>query len=295
MATRNKVTATGTSHWISWRDQTDAANVGPCHLILLLSHPRPSYSALKIDGKPLYEYARQNKPLPRPIEARKVTISRVDLTKFAPTHSFRFPSKVLDGVQMEERKKVMDLVEKADGADAKAKDEKATGTNSSEMTQEVTLSNDDIDRDGIPPIFELEMTVSGGTYVRSVVHDLGLAVGSAAHVVVLTRVQQGPFMFGLDNEDVPNQSTEDVDAIPDDGALPEDPISEFEKGYPCVDWNILERAVLKWENDEEIEVDEEGWAEWEREILRKWPKQGEWKGLEHGTDESPDGNTEVVT
>lgn len=35
-----------------------------------------------MDGKPLYEYARQNKPLPKPIEARNVTIYNLELTGF---------------------------------------------------------------------------------------------------------------------------------------------------------------------------------------------------------------------
>ena len=48
--------------------------------------------------------------------------------------------------------------------------------------------------EGDPSAFELEMTVSSGTYVRSVVHDLAIAVGSGAHVVSLTRTQQGPFV-----------------------------------------------------------------------------------------------------
>jgi tRNA pseudouridine55 synthase len=192
---------------------------------------------------------------------------------------------------MEERKKVMELVEKADITDAKANDEKGTATTSSETAKEDILPNDDKASDEVPPIFELEMTVSGGTYVRSVVHDLGLAVGSAAHVVVLTRVQQGPFVFGLDNEG----GYPPYDQPTADDELPEDPILQSGKGSPCVDWKILEKAVLKWENDEEIEVDEEGWAEWEQEILRKWPRQGEWKGLGHGTDEFLDGDAEVVT
>ena len=34
------------------------------------------------------------------------------------------------------------------------------------------------------------MTVSSGTYVRSIVHDIGQALGSAAHVVELIRTRQ---------------------------------------------------------------------------------------------------------
>jgi len=43
------------------------------------------------------------------------------------------------------------------------------------------------------------MVVSSGTYVRSIVHDLGLALGSAAHVVKLTRTRQGAFVLNPDD------------------------------------------------------------------------------------------------
>lgn len=42
----------------------------------------PIFSALKMDGKPLYEYARSGTPLPRPIAARKVTVSKLELINF---------------------------------------------------------------------------------------------------------------------------------------------------------------------------------------------------------------------
>jgi tRNA pseudouridine55 synthase len=119
----------------------------------------------------------------------------------------------------------------------------------------------------IPPTFELEMTVSSGTYVRSVVHDLGISVSSAAHVVTLTRVQQGRFILDATRHPASTKSPTTADA---DGRL-----TVGLEGWPCVDWEILERAVVKWETDEEIEVDDDGWAEWELEILSKWPHQAE--------------------
>ncbi|HXG41780.1 MAG TPA: tRNA pseudouridine(55) synthase TruB [Dehalococcoidia bacterium] len=44
-----------------------------------------------------------------------------------------------------------------------------------------------------PPIFVLEVECSRGTYVRSLVHDLGLRLGCGAHVVRLVRLRVGPF------------------------------------------------------------------------------------------------------
>jgi tRNA pseudouridine55 synthase len=42
-----------------------------------------------------------------------------------------------------------------------------------------------------PPEFELRVDCSGGTYIRSLAHDLGRALGSAAHLAALRRTRVG--------------------------------------------------------------------------------------------------------
>ena len=44
-----------------------------------------------------------------------------------------------------------------------------------------------------PPYFSLEVHCGGGFYVRSLVNDLGMLLGSSAHVQQLHRFQHGPF------------------------------------------------------------------------------------------------------
>jgi tRNA pseudouridine55 synthase len=44
-----------------------------------------------------------------------------------------------------------------------------------------------------PPYCTLEVTCSGGTYVRSLAHDLGQLLGCGAHLVGLTRLASGDF------------------------------------------------------------------------------------------------------
>ena len=44
-----------------------------------------------------------------------------------------------------------------------------------------------------PPHFELTVTCGSGTYVRSLVRDIGVKLGSVAHVISLVRTRQGPF------------------------------------------------------------------------------------------------------
>ena len=43
------------------------------------------------------------------------------------------------------------------------------------------------------PHFQLECEVSGGTYIRALVDDIGVAVGSAAHMTELVRTAHGDF------------------------------------------------------------------------------------------------------
>lgn len=50
------------------------------------------------------------------------------------------------------------------------------------------------------------MTVSSGTYVRTIIHDIGVALGSSAHVVKLTRTRQGEFALNSPT----SASTEDA-------------------------------------------------------------------------------------
>lgn len=44
-----------------------------------------------------------------------------------------------------------------------------------------------------PPSVEIEVECAKGTYIRSIAHDLGLALGCGAHVKTLQRTRVGPF------------------------------------------------------------------------------------------------------
>ncbi|KAI1776348.1 trub family pseudouridylate synthase-containing protein [Hypoxylon cercidicola] len=54
----------------------------------------PLYSALKMEGKPLYEYAREGKPIPREIATREVDVSDLELLEWYEPgeHSHRWPA-----------------------------------------------------------------------------------------------------------------------------------------------------------------------------------------------------------
>ncbi|WWC87795.1 tRNA pseudouridine(55) synthase [Kwoniella dendrophila CBS 6074] len=182
----------------------------------------PIFSALKMDGKPLYEYARESKPLPRPIPTRKCQVS-IELIDFKPAsiepgdggHEYRWPEKRLSEDEKVVFRKLTDIVSKA-GTEPSSKDkqkqteineEEAGNTNTTETIKKEGESKEsfvpDLEKpdypeispiNGLrPPTFTVKMTVSSGTYVRSIVHDIGVALGCGAHVVKLTRTRQGEF------------------------------------------------------------------------------------------------------
>lgn len=167
-----------------------------------------------MDGKPLYEYARQGIPLPRPIEPRKVTVHSLKVVEWqGSNHAFRWPEKSLSKEEKEAMKKALE------------------GGN-----EKVPLE-DTIDPEAepeVPSAFVIEMTVSGGTYVRSIAHDVAHAVGSAGHVVTLTRSRQGRFCF--------------------------EPTEEGDRS--CVPWEVFQKAL-----SDPGEADEDGWTNWEREVI----------------------------
>ncbi|KJZ74200.1 hypothetical protein HIM_06431 [Hirsutella minnesotensis 3608] len=61
----------------------------------------PLYSALKMNGRPLYEYAREGKPIPREIEAREVEAHEVELVEwYEPgTHNHRWPTEEAEAAE----------------------------------------------------------------------------------------------------------------------------------------------------------------------------------------------------
>jgi len=178
----------------------------------------PIFSALKMDGKPLYEYARSGTPLPRKIEKRPVTIHSLEIEEWLGSdHTFRYPDQVLS----EEQKRALEKTLRSVQEDAQVADG----------------PEEPVENDRAPTAFVLRMKVSGGTYVRSIVHDLGHAVGSAAHVVTLTRSRQGRFTL--------------------------EPSEEGDMG--CVSWDVLNAA-----KEGAGPVDEGGHTAWEREVLDKF-------------------------
>lgn len=61
----------------------------------------PLYSALKMNGKPLYEYAREGKPIPREIEGREVEALEIELVEWYEPgkHGHRWPAEQAEAAE----------------------------------------------------------------------------------------------------------------------------------------------------------------------------------------------------
>ena len=193
----------------------------------------PIYSALRIDGKRLYEYAREGKPLPRDIQEREVKVEEVAITEWLQpdSHGMKWPCETANKEDIVLAEGLLDLprtTEKVFNPEVDAvpllkrkrsnppetqpleqsKRSRTFGNDSesgnsmvcaSELSSRPLSPQSPIveipsDSNG-PPAVRLRMTVTSGFYVRSFCHDLGKAVGSLGIMAALTRTRQGQFQL----------------------------------------------------------------------------------------------------
>ncbi|KAM9934354.1 hypothetical protein OXX80_006052 [Metschnikowia pulcherrima] len=157
----------------------------------------PIYSALKVDGKPLYEYAREGIPVPRAIKPREVLV-----------HSF----EVHDDFGPNERFGALKCSSAGDSMGAAVfnnptlndhvlcySEEFMARTDVDEAEKNTDIRPKLIDPAHVissPPVFHATASVGSGTYIRSLVSDLGRAVGSSAFMAELVRTKQADWELG---------------------------------------------------------------------------------------------------
>ncbi|KDE03593.1 hypothetical protein MVLG_05928 [Microbotryum lychnidis-dioicae p1A1 Lamole] len=221
----------------------------------------PIFSALKMDGKPLYEYARTNTPLPRPIAARKTTIHALQLLNFTPgnQHSYEYPAEELDEQAKLELGRLEKMVSEGSTIVPSEPAEPPTATPFQPEPGSPLSTR--------PPTFEISLTVSSGTYVRSIIHDIAIALGSRAHVVKLTRTRQGQFVLDVPS---PAGSPASSEAVEGEARVVEEGTT-----LGCVQWETLEAAIKAFDANKQAGTkpapasEEADYAEWEKEILSK--------------------------
>ncbi|KAF2734502.1 pseudouridine synthase-like protein [Polyplosphaeria fusca] len=210
---------------------------------------KPSvFSALKVDGKKMYEYARAGGDIPE-VKARPVEVQELELVEWLEpgTHKYKWPEEEAGGAEKAAAQKLMgvkgkdagienedetrgtkrarsdqddldDLVTPSEahskkprtddepsmsGALPSADDQPTTEPTQDESTQtkEPPAQPDAPPAEPplpapLPPAARLRMTVSSGFYVRSLCHDLGVAVQSHGLMSSLIRSRQGAYTLG---------------------------------------------------------------------------------------------------
>jgi len=174
----------------------------------------PIYSALKVQGKKLYEFAREGIEVPVEIKERPVEVVELEMVEWMEggKHEHMWPEEEAPKEEKDVVEKVLDIKEEpvndTDETTVKRKEEeiKPTSVETEDQTP-ITLMSGALANTprANPPAARLRMTVTSGFYVRSLCHDLGAAVDSLALMSELVRTRQGDFELGrnvLEYEDL---------------------------------------------------------------------------------------------
>lgn len=160
----------------------------------------PLFSALKVDGMPLYEYARKGLPLPRAIKARDAVVHEFTVSGPLNTESEYKPLKLqtdLDGKTLASMLALNLTLNDSEliFSDDFMADESVPESEKVTLIRPRMLPEDSPPRDKLP-VFSLSTTVGLGTYIRSLISDLGRAVELSAHMVYLNRTKQAEYEVG---------------------------------------------------------------------------------------------------
>jgi len=187
----------------------------------------PLYSAIRVDGKRLYEIARggdEKEAQDVEIPMRDVEVYKVEVENTLSEGVIQ--SGVVDG------KKYKEAVSEMEAAAAAAAAEKAAAAPPAEDVQELndeanntagkkkkkrrgnknkgTKKKSFFDESTVPtvqcdsttdttsfelPLFTLNVSCGGGTYIRSIVRDIGYEMDTVATMTGLVRTKQGPFLL----------------------------------------------------------------------------------------------------
>ncbi|KAJ5678017.1 uncharacterized protein N7477_003650 [Penicillium maclennaniae] len=196
----------------------------------------PIFSALRVEGKKLYEYAREGKLPPVEIKERPVEVISMDIVEwYEPgTHDFKWPEEEMTGDAKIVAEKLLDK-ESALSTASEGETAKQESSNKRKSPPAADTTEDDqeagkkqkVSEDGAaqtvstetavpepatkeaptteaeqpkpqPAAVKISMTVTSGFYVRSLAHDLGKAVGSCGLMSELVRSRQADFVLDSD-------------------------------------------------------------------------------------------------
>ncbi|KAG0053239.1 hypothetical protein BGZ83_001477 [Gryganskiella cystojenkinii] len=158
----------------------------------------PLYSALSMDGKRLYDYAREGKPLPREIPSRKVQIYDLELLSFLPhrssSASSTFEDTQLTSVYGFQPRSLPSL---PPPSSASVPSMSSLGLKSGFQAKKHSDSVSNIPQDDDTSLyFHIRVHCSSGTYIRTLIADIATELGTVGHMTDLLRVEQSGFKLG---------------------------------------------------------------------------------------------------
>ncbi|CAI4689089.1 BAL_1a_G0043550.mRNA.1.CDS.1 [Saccharomyces cerevisiae] len=172
-----------------------------------LKQTPPIYAALKMDGKPLHEYAREGKPLPRAIEPRQVTIYDLKVFSDSLKRDHEYPllrpttEEAVDTVKNLNANMLNDVLyfskeyTEKHGLDSEVAKVEEPFPLSEQEEQEIQKEGDSYRA----PKLHFKANVSSGTYIRSLVSDIGKSMRSSCYMVKLIRLQQQDWSLEKNN------------------------------------------------------------------------------------------------
>ncbi|GAV27199.1 hypothetical protein PMKS-000663 [Pichia membranifaciens] len=160
-----------------------------------LDQTPPIFSALKMDGKRLYEYAREGLPLPRQIKSREVKITDMDIKDDTLTteHDYVFLKSEVDenGKTLAEQLANNPTLNDHAVPFSREWNDEHKGDDSLPLEMRIIKDSKVYEDEAYrAPLLHFDATVSSGTYIRSLLSDLGRAVGSSSYMVKLVRWKQ---------------------------------------------------------------------------------------------------------
>lgn len=164
-------------------------------MIGTLDQTPPIFSALKMDGKRLYEYAREGLPLPRQIKSREVTIHDIDIKNdtLSNKHDYIFlKSEITEGGKTL-AEQLSNNPTLNDHEVPFSREWKSKHLEDKELPIPMSIIKDSKayeDDSYRAPLLHFDASVSSGTYIRSLLSDIGRCVGSSAYMVKLVRWRQ---------------------------------------------------------------------------------------------------------
>ncbi|EGW31958.1 uncharacterized protein SPAPADRAFT_138714 [Spathaspora passalidarum NRRL Y-27907] len=200
----------------------------------------PIFSALKVNGKPLYEYARQGLPLPTSIKVRDVTVYDIKVFEddlLSTDHEFKTLVSELDenGVPKEHGLENNPTLNDSPLYFSSQYLEKCEKEEVSSEVGKPKILPSDKDLPEKLPMIHFSSDVSSGTYIRSLISDIGRALESSAYMVELIRTKQSEWELGKNVFTIEDFEKDEriwgavLKKVLDDGGKDIDLKSEFEK------------------------------------------------------------------